>query len=236
MKGTRPLTNDEIHKVAETFDGIFAVRNRSLFMLGVSIGGRISEMLSLKVGDVYQHHRSVTDIQFDKSIVKGGDISRTVPMNIDARDAIADLILWLDEKFSITAMADDIMAEFPLFPSRNAGNGVAPMKRQQADKMLRLAFQKAGLNGKLATHSLRKSFAQRLYDQTGDIFAVQQMLGHQSVATTQDYLGVNYRSVREAVEAMALANTHKQDTTPLYKATDDQLMAEMVNRGYKVSK
>lgn len=236
MKGTRPLTNEEILKVAEIFDGTFAVRNRSLFMLGVSIGGRISEMLSLKVGDVYQHHRSVTDIQFDKSIVKGGDISRTVPMNIDARDAVADLILWLDEKFSITAMADDIMADFPLFPSRNAGNGVQPMKRQQADKMLRLAFQNAGLNGKLATHSLRKSFAQRLYDQTGDIFAVQQMLGHQSVATTQDYLGVNYRSVREAVEAMALANTSKLDTTPLYKATDDQLMAEIVNRGYKVSK
>ena len=35
MKGTRPLDNDEIRKVWDAFDGIFAVRNRSLFMLGV---------------------------------------------------------------------------------------------------------------------------------------------------------------------------------------------------------
>lgn len=235
MKGTRPLTNDEIAKVAETFDGTFAVRNRSLFMLGVSIGGRISELLSLRVGDVWQHHQPVTDIQFDKSIVKGGDISRTVPMNIDARQTVSELIAWIDETYALHAMADDIAAEFPLFPSRNAGKGVQSMKRQQADKMLKVAFFVAGLNGKLATHSLRKSFAQRLYDETGDIFAVQQMLGHQSVATTQDYLGVNYRSVRDAVEAMALANTEKLDATPLYKANDEKLIAEMIRRGYKVS-
>ena len=49
MKGTRPLDNTEICAVADGFDGIFAVRNRSLFVLGVSTGGRISELLSLKV-------------------------------------------------------------------------------------------------------------------------------------------------------------------------------------------
>ena len=51
MKGTRPLDNNEIRTVAEGFDGVFAVRNRGLFVLGVSTGGRISELLSLKVGD-----------------------------------------------------------------------------------------------------------------------------------------------------------------------------------------
>ena len=55
MRGTRPLDNNEIRKVAECFDGTFAVRNRSLFMLGVSTGGRISELLSLTIGDVYQN-------------------------------------------------------------------------------------------------------------------------------------------------------------------------------------
>ena len=53
MKGTRPLDNDEIRQVAAAFTGTFAVRNRGLFMLGVSTGGRISELLSLRVGDVY---------------------------------------------------------------------------------------------------------------------------------------------------------------------------------------
>ena len=54
MKGTRPLNNKEIRLVSACFDGTFAARNRGLFMLGVSTGGRISELLSLQIGDVYQ--------------------------------------------------------------------------------------------------------------------------------------------------------------------------------------
>ena len=63
----------------------------------------------------------------------------------------------------------------------------------------------AGLNGKLATHSLRKSFAQRVYEESGDIYLVQELLGHKNVSTTQKYIGINYASAREAVEGMALA-------------------------------
>ena len=48
MKGTRPLDNDEIRRVSAAFTGTYEVRNRSLFMLGVSTGGRISELLSLR--------------------------------------------------------------------------------------------------------------------------------------------------------------------------------------------
>ena len=62
MKGTRPLANDEIRLVSACFTGTFEARNRGLFMLGVSTGGRISELLSLTIGDVYQNrnrgHRS----------------------------------------------------------------------------------------------------------------------------------------------------------------------------------
>ena len=48
MKGTRPLDNTEIRQVADGFDGIFAVRNRELFVLGVSTGGRISGVIIAK--------------------------------------------------------------------------------------------------------------------------------------------------------------------------------------------
>ena len=48
MKGTRPLNNMEIRKVADCFSGTYATRNRGLFILGVSTGGRISELLSSK--------------------------------------------------------------------------------------------------------------------------------------------------------------------------------------------
>lgn len=64
MKGTSPLDNDEIRSVSTCFTGIFQVRNRGLLLLGVSTGGRISELLSLEIGDVYQNGASVSDLLF----------------------------------------------------------------------------------------------------------------------------------------------------------------------------
>ena len=49
MKGTRPLDNNEIRLVSACFTGTYEVRNRGLFLLGVSTGGRISELLSLQI-------------------------------------------------------------------------------------------------------------------------------------------------------------------------------------------
>lgn len=198
MKGTRPLDNNEIRRVSRCFTGTFEARNRGLFMLGVSTGGRISELLSLTLGDVYQNRAAVTDLLFEKSIVKGDEVSRAVPVNTDGRQAIADLITWHRKRYRT------IRANRPLFPSRN-GRGSQHMSRRTAHDVLKATFEAAGLNGHLATHSLRKSFAQRLYEKTNDIFAVQEMLGHKNVATTQKYLGVNYASVRQAIEEMSLS-------------------------------
>ena len=113
MKGTRPLNNDEIRRVSVAFTGTFEIRNRGLFMLGVSTGGRISELLSLRVGDVYQNNKPVTDLLFDKSIVKGKETSRAVPVNVDGRHAIDDLVNWHRDRYG------DLDANRPLFPSRN---------------------------------------------------------------------------------------------------------------------
>ena len=52
MKGTRPLDNTEIQRVSECFTGTFEARNRGLFMLGVSTGGCLSELLSLQIRDI----------------------------------------------------------------------------------------------------------------------------------------------------------------------------------------
>ena len=50
MKGTRPLDNDDIRRVSRCFTGTFEVRNYGLFMLGISIGGRIS-VLNLRIAE-----------------------------------------------------------------------------------------------------------------------------------------------------------------------------------------
>ena len=231
MKGTRPLDRQEIQKVYDSFNSIYQIRNRSLFMLGVSTGGRISELLSLTIGDVYQNSSPVRDLLFDKSIVKGKEHARSVPVNSDGRAAIADVIKWHRTAYS------SIAKKRPLFPSRN-GKGSKQMSRRAAHDVLKTAFEKAGLNGKLATHSLRKSFAQRLYDRTGDIYAVREMLGHKHISTTQKYLGVNYQNVRAAVEAMAInAELHIRDIlgSSLKEATDEKLLLELATRGYDLS-
>ena len=232
MKGTRPLDNAEIRKVSEAFSGTFAVRNRSLFMLGVSVGGRISELIALKVDDVWQNDKPVSDLLFDRNIVKGGEVSRAVPVNVDGRQAIEDLIAWQAERYG------NVDSTRPLFPSRN-GQGTQAMTRKAAHDVLKGAFETAGLNGKLGTHSLRKSYAQRLYEQTNDIYAVQEMLGHKKVVTTQQYLGVNYASVREASEAMSVHSEGdiRAKTSPsVDDALDDVLLIELLRRGYDVAR
>ncbi len=193
MRGARPLANNEILLVAKQFYGTFAIRNRSLFMLGVSVGGRISEMLALTIGDVWQNGRPVKDLLFLRGIVKGREASRMIPVNADGQRAILDLVTWHGHKFG------DLVPDSPLFVSRKFGNA---MSRGQAHKVLEGAFIKAGLNGKLATHSLRKSFAQRAYDASGDIYLVQQLLGHKDVSTTREYLGVSYEKMKQTLLAI----------------------------------
>ena len=231
MKGTRPLDNGEISRVSTAFTGTFATRNSGLFMIGVSTGGRISELLSLRVEDMYQNKKPVSDLLYTKRIVKGGEVSRSVPVNADGRRSIDDLVNWHRRHYG------SIASKRPLFPSRH-NSGTVPMHRQTAHTILKTAFMEAGLNGHIATHSLRKSFAQRLYDRTGDIFAVQEMLGHRNVATTQKYLGVNYATVREAVEEMAVSSqlhTRNLLGSSLKKEADETLFLELALRGYDLS-
>ena len=226
MKGTRPLNNAEIRKVRDTFAGVYAKRNRGLFMLGVSIGGRVSELLALKIGDVWQNEQPVTDFQFDKTIVKGGETSRMIPVNADGRKAICEIIAWHREYFG------SLDPDAPLFPSRK---GKTAVKRQAIHKILQAAFIKADLNGKLATHTLRKTFAQRVYQKSDDIFLVKELLGHKNVATTQAYVGINYVSAQVVVEAMSLdAEDNPRD--PLDDFEPEQLIAKVLSLGYEVKK
>ena len=112
------------------------------------------------------------------------------------------------------------------------------MHRQTAHDILKKAFIAAGLNGKLATHSLRKSFAQRVYNKSGDIYLVQELLSHRNISTTQKYLGVNYASARQTVEAIALI-AERDRTHLLYDSiddiTDETLLRELQERGYNVT-
>lgn len=213
MKGCRPLDTNEILKISEQFDGTFEIRNRSLFMLGVSVGGRISELLSLRIEDVWQNGQPVSDLLFQKRIVKGKETARMIPCNADGRQAITALI---QEQFG------NLDPQRPLFLSRKHDRAIS---RVQAHRILERAFQTAGLNGKLATHSMRKTYAQRLYDATGDIFMVKEALGHKSVETTKQYLGVSYSKMQAASKAIELSSNK---STVLLHSIDEIATGEMI--------
>jgi site-specific recombinase XerD len=199
-------------------------------MLGVSVGGGISELLALTVGDVCQNHLPVGDLLFLKGVVKGRETSRMIPVNADGRKAIGDLIYWHQGQYG------DPNPSRPLFPSRK-GCGEVAMTRKTGHEVLKAAFETAGLNGKLATHSLRKSFAQRVYDVSGDIYLTQELLGHKDLNTTREYLGVSYQKAQWVVEAIETSNRNR--TGVLLHSPDkiptDALLAELQRRGVDVS-
>jgi site-specific recombinase XerD len=220
MKGTRPLSTEEIIAVSNQFTGTFEVRNRSLFMLGVSVGGRISELLALKISDVWQNGQPVSDLLFQKRVVKGKETARMIPVNGDGQQAIIDLIHWHQKYYG------NLDPRRPLFLSRQGGEALS---RSHAHRILEAAFRKAGLNGKLATHSLRKTFAQRCYDACGDIHQVSELLGHKNIETTKRYIGISYTKLQETVQTIEIYNNRTFKT--LHSVSISDLITELQARG-----
>lgn len=178
MKGARQLTDEEIRKVALSFNGRYVIRNRALFILGLACGGRISELLSLNIGDVWQYGKPVDIIYFKKANTKGKHQGKAVPIKQAAKEAIFELITWYHTQW------DTVTNDMPLFSSQKGGR----ITRQQAHDILKDAFLKAEIQGKVSTHSLRKTYANKLLKQGGNLHTVKEALGHTSIATTQEYL------------------------------------------------
>jgi integrase len=71
MKGCRPLTEEEVTLVHQSFGGVYADHDKTLFLLGVKSGFRISELLSLRLGDVWAHGRLVDRVTVPRRYMKG---------------------------------------------------------------------------------------------------------------------------------------------------------------------
>jgi len=222
LKGCRPLTTQEIISVSEQFTVPYEVRNRALFILGISTGGRIAELLSLKIEDVWQGGQPVSDLLYEKNVVKGKENSRLIPCNSDARQAIRKLIDWQVKQYG------SLDPKRPLFPSRKGNDAISTT---QGYRVLKDAFSLAGLNGKVATHSMRKTYAQRCA--TGDIYLVAEALGHKAVETTKKYLGVSYDKLRRASEEIELCNRSRLSLHS--SLNDSDLILLLAKRGWDIS-
>lgn len=193
MRGCRPLTSEEVALVAKSFTGVYALRDKALFLLGLKTGFRISELLSLQVGDIIQNGRMVERITVRRRNMKGQTASRSVVLHPVARDA---LLSWLDECGKDAPLAPDLY----VFRSRSGNN--RPISRWQAYKIIKTAADANGLNGKIGTHTMRKSFANSLYDLLGrDLVRLQAALGHANITNTAKYVSFREEEIDRAVLA-----------------------------------
>lgn len=196
MLGCRPLTDAEIGRIDRAFSGQWTLRNRALFILGYTTGFRISELLSLKIKDIVTGTGIVKRIKVHRRHMKRRRSSRSAILAPIARSILR---AWTDELTAVGKAA----ASDPLFPSRrHTGQAIS---RIQAHRILKEAFARAlitGPDGTLGTHTMRKTFASKMWDYYGDIFAVQHALGHRSPASTVAYLSFNDDDQVAAVEAV----------------------------------
>jgi integrase/recombinase XerD len=177
MSGSRPLSDSEIEAV---LGYLTCVRDKTMFVVGLRSGFRISEILSLTVANVTQYGKVANQITVNRKSMKGKHSSRTVPLHPQAKKALEDYI----------ATMGSVRPETKLFD----------FKRQRGHSILKEAFNKAQLEGKVSTHSLRKSFASRVHKALGEnIYKTQQALGHASLSSTAHYLSFDQSEINEAI-------------------------------------
>jgi len=194
MKGCRPLTDQEVDLVAKTFGGKYGDRDRALFLLGVKSGFRVSELLSLRLGDVVQSGRLVDKVTVQRRNMKKKTEGRTVLLHPVAKAA---LTAWINELKTEGYMTTDTF----VFQSRKGQN--RPVSRVHAWRVLEEAYGSNEMTGKLGTHSMRKTFANKVYDALGrDLVKTQRALGHRNINSTVQYLSFREEDIDAAILAI----------------------------------
>jgi integrase/recombinase XerC len=157
-------------------------RDAAMFELFYSSGLRLAELVSLNIVQAQ-------DIATGEITVTGKrGKTRIVPVGDKARHAVA---VWLAQR---VAIAGD--AEPALFVGRNGGR-IGP--RQVELRLARWA-QKAGVGVHVHPHMLRHSFASHVLQSSGDLRAVQEMLGHASISATQIYTHLDFQHLAQVYD------------------------------------
>jgi integrase/recombinase XerC len=160
-----------------------AVRDRAIMELMYSSGLRLAELIGLDCADV--------DLQDATVRVTGkGAKTRVLPVG---RKALAALQAWLQRRHHLTGAA----AVSALFLGRS-GKRIAARTVQEHMRRRALA---QGLTVPVHPHMLRHSFASHLLESSGDLRAVQELLGHANIATTQIYTHLDFQHLAKVYDA-----------------------------------
>lgn len=172
-------------------DDALAARDRAMFELFYSSGLRLSELTGLDLDDL--------NLQSGEAQVTGkGRKTRIVPVGRQALDAVT---AWLPQRLALMSRRDGIPGEArddsaALFVSQR-GSRLTPRSVQlRLDRWAR----QAGLGQHVHPHMLRHAFATHVLQSSGDLRAVQEMLGHASISTTQVYTHLDWQHLAKVYD------------------------------------
>ena len=179
------LTVDEVSAIIESVDlnAQYGRRDRAILEVLYGCGLRVSEAASLRLSHIHLEEGFV-------DVIGKGDKQRLVPLGEMAADAI---LAYLPTRPEPASMAFDDY----LFLNRFG----KPLSRVSIFNLVKNQAMAAGINKEISPHTFRHSFATHLIENGADLRIVQEMLGHESILTTEIYTHVNtstwHRSVLE---------------------------------------
>jgi integrase/recombinase XerC len=182
------LSVDEVFQLlnAQGDNSVSGLRDHAMLELFYSSGLRLSELAGL----------NVTDFDFGQALVKlrgKGKKERIVPVGKQALQAIDD---YIKKTAEVRKKYEDNIFKNPLFLNTR-GERITP---RSIARIVDAKMVKSGIGRKISPHALRHSFATHLLNAGADLRSIQEMLGHESLSTTQKYTAVNINRMMEVYD------------------------------------
>ena len=158
-------------------------RNRTILESLYSCGLRVSELINLKLSDLF----------FDEGFIRvigKGNKQRFVPINFQAQKYIDLYVNSIRSHIQVQKGFEDTV-----FLNRRGKN----LSRVMIFTIIKNLAEKAGIKKKISPHTFRHSFATHLLERGADLRAIQQMLGHESITTTEIYMHLDKSFLKEVV-------------------------------------
>ena len=176
------LSTDEIDRIIATVDtsSVKGLRDSAMLELLYSCGLRVSELVSLKIQDLFFGEGYIR-------VIGKGDKQRLVPISATARERVHR---YLDKRPETRSGEDALFLN----------NRGSRLTRVMVFTILKQAARNAGIEKRISPHTFRHSFATHLLEGGASIRQVQEMLGHESILTTEIYTHLDSSHLRRTVE------------------------------------